>query len=318
MEAPLYYSIGQHYRKIFGQKVRKIPVAIADDCPNRQGLKGMQTCIFCDAWGSSAYPEQMNLSISEQIQNKMTMLGERHKTSNFLVYFQSYTTTFLQIAKLRQAFDVALAFSGVKGLVIATRPDCLSPALLDLWIQYSKKTYVGIELGVQSFDDEKLKFLRRGHSAQCSIDAIRRLKTQTSLEIGIHLIFGIPGETEDEIIKTAQIVNDLNVDNVKLHNLHVLKNTPLEDCYLRGEFQPLRLPEYSQRVVTFLQRLNPHISVHRLAALSSHWEELVAPEWTRHHMKTSQFILDQMREVGATQGQVVRAEEVPTSKKHSQ
>jgi len=298
----LYFPISKYYRNKFGEKVWKIPVSIATDCPNRRGLKGMETCLFCDVWGSAAYPEQRNQDIENQIREFSNHLKRRYHAHSFLAYFQAYTSTFMGLQKLRSAYDSCLSFESIKGLVIGTRPDCLSSAVLKTWQAYSRKTHVAVELGVQSFFDHHLQFVKRGHLSACSIEAIKTIKSTTDVQLGVHLIFGFPGETQEEIIKTAEMVSSLPIDDVKLHNLHVLKNTGLEKLYRKGQFIPVDLAEYSQKVSLFLQHLKPNVAVHRLAAVSSRWDELVAPVWTRYKMKTHQYILDQMQAENNFQG----------------
>jgi radical SAM protein (TIGR01212 family) len=303
MDVP-FSPISQFYKNLFnGKRAQKIPVTIATDCPNRRGLRGMQTCIFCDEWGSSAYPEQQLQKLHFQVESKLKLLGEKYNSAVFLAYFQAYTNTFLGTKKLRESFDCVLSFPEIKGIIIGTRPDCLSPALFELWNDYSKITFVSIELGVQSFYDDQLEFIKRGHSAQTSIDAIKLIKEKTSVDLGIHLMFGMPGETDEKIIETAKLISKLPVDNVKLHNLHVLKNTPLEKMYLAGDFKPIELELYAHRVKIFLQYLDPRVRIQRLVALSSHWDQLVAPAWTKHKMKNTQFIISHMKEGQAFQGQ---------------
>lgn len=297
-----YYSIGDFYRQKFGFKVQKIPVTLAESCPNREGIRGMETCVFCDPWGSAAYPEGIGSTISEQFQNKGRQLSLRYKTPHLMAYFQTYTTTFLGMGKLRAAFDAALAHEGVVGITLGTRPDCLSQALLELLAEYSLKTFVSVELGVQSFVDERLKFLKRGHDSQATEKAIGKLQTLSKIHLSCHLMFGLPGETDQEIIDTAKRVNGFKFQSVKLHNLHVLKSTGLEKEFLEGRFNPVSLEEYSRKVGIFLDHLSPEIAVHRLAALSSHWDQLVAPDWNRYKQKVSQKIMDDMVKLGIFQG----------------
>ncbi len=298
-----YHTIAEHYAGLFGEKVYKIPVSVVDDCPNRRGLKGMQTCVFCDVWGSAANAESLSMELRSQIEKYHAHIAQKYKAKAFLVYFQAYTNTFTKVSALRHNFDVALSYPWVRGFTVGTRPDCLSKAVLDLWQEYHQKSFVAVELGVQSFDNEQLKFMRRGHTAEESIEAVHKIAEKTSVDLGIHLIFGNPGETDEQIIRTAEIVNTLPITNVKLHNMHVLKNTPLEEIYHRGEFAPLEFEAYCARVELFLQHLSPRIALHRLAAYSSRWDELVAPEWTCNKMKTHQGIIDFLRASNSFQSQ---------------
>lgn len=299
-----YHTISEHYNKLFGEKVYKIPVSVVDDCPNRRGLKGMQTCVFCDVWGSAANAESLSMELRNQIETYRERIAKRYNAQAFLVYFQAYTNTFTKVSALRHNFDVALSYPWVKGFTLGTRPDCLSKSVLDMWQEYHQKSFVAVELGVQSFFDDQLAFMRRGHTAQDSIEAIHKISEQTDVDLGIHLIFGNPGETDEQIIATAKIVNTLPITNVKLHNLHVLKNTPLEEMYKQGEFLPIDRETYSHRVKLFVQHLAPHLALHRLAAYSSRWDELIAPEWTKDKMGTHQAIIDSLREQKAFQSQL--------------
>jgi uncharacterized protein len=298
-----YYSISDRYKSVFGAKVYKIPVAVVDDCPNRLGLKGMQTCSFCDVWGSAARSEAFDLSLTDQIHKYRAHIKARFKASRFLVYFQAYTNSFAKINDLDKNFKEALSCGDdISGFVIGTRPDCLSLSLFKLWQSYHEQKYVSVELGVQSFFDDELEFFRRGHKTAESLQAIKKIKELTTVDLGIHLIFGSPFETEERIIQSALICNDLPITNVKLHNLHVLKNTALETIYNKGEFAPISLETYSRRVQLFLEHLRPDIAIHRLSAFSSRPDELVAPQWTNHKMGTHQAIIDHLRKESSFQG----------------
>ncbi len=300
-----FFPVSVSYKKRFGSKVFKIPVSIAEDCPNRRGINGMQTCIFCDEWGSFAYPENAELALREQITLHRTKVANRFNAEKFLVYFQAYTSTFTKLAELKLGFDIALDTQGVVGLIVGTRPDCISEAVLRTWQEYSEKTFMAVEFGIQSFDDEQLIWMRRGHTAAQSIKAIERVAKMSAIDIGIHLIFGFTGETDKQIIETAKLCNSLPISNVKLHNLHVLKNTPLENLYDEKKFVPIEKFEYAHRVGVFLDHLSPNIAVHRLVALASRWDELVAPPWTRDKMRSYQEVLDYLREKAHCQGRFV-------------
>lgn len=303
-----YHTISEHYNQLFGEKVYKIPVTVVDNCPNRMGLKGMQTCVFCDVWGSAANKETLTMELRSQIEKYHELIARKYKAKAFLIYFQAYTNTFTKVSALRNNFDIALSYPWVKGFTVGTRPDCLSKAVFDMWNEYHEKSFVAVEMGVQSFFNDQLEFMRRGHTAEASIEAIHKIADNTKVDLGIHLIFGNPGETDEQIVKTAEIVNSLPITNVKLHNMHVLKNTPLEEMYHRGEFTPIDRETYAERVQLFLQHLSPRFALHRLAAYSSRWDELVAPEWTKDKMGSHQYIIDQLRAKNAYQSQFFSAQ----------
>lgn len=301
-----YYPISQFYKNKFGGKVYKVPVSVVETCPNREGLKGMKTCTFCDVWGSAAYPEVKEQSLSEQILHNKNRIAHRMNVKKFLIYFQAYTNTFLKMMRLKNFFDEALKEDDVFGIIVGTRPDCISLSVLDLWKTYSQKTFLSVELGAQSFDNAQLKWMRRGHTKEQSLRAVSKIsKHCPQVDLGIHLMFGLHGENDKDIIEAAKICSDLPIHNVKLHNLHVLKNTPLETLYYKKEFSPIGREEYTKKVILFLQHLRKDIAVHRLSAVSSRHDELVAPRWASSKMESYQFILDQLRKTGSYQGQKI-------------
>jgi len=242
------------------------------------------------------------MGLREQIEKYQVEISKKYKAQQFLVYFQAYTNTFTKLEALRINFETALSYPFVRGFVVGTRPDCLSKGVMDLWTEYHNKSFVAVELGVQSFDNSQLEFMRRGHTREQSLKAIEKISKETPVDLGIHLIFGQPGETDEQIIETAKICNDLPITNVKLHNLHVLKETPLEQMFHEGKFTPIERDLYAHRAQLFIEHLSPRIYVHRLAAFASRWEELVAPKWTSDKMGTHQFMIDYLRERRSFQG----------------
>ncbi|MDH5560016.1 MAG: TIGR01212 family radical SAM protein [Deltaproteobacteria bacterium] len=297
-----FYPISQYYRHRFGERVHKISVQTADRCPNRNPSRPDQTCIFCDEHGSFATPEIKDLSLIEQIKTSRSKIAARFKVKKFLVYFQPYTSTFDKIDGLKRNIETALEEEQIVGVVLGTRPDCLPERIFPLLRDFHNQAYVAVELGVQCFDDEKLAFLRRGHTGKQSLDAIKKLHALSGVDIGLHLIFGLPGETKSDLIKTAEIINSLPVNNVKLHNLHVLKGTPLERLFERGDFRPVELEEYSEKVVSFIEHLAPHIAVQRLSASTGPHTMLVSPEWMTDHTRSYRFIIEKLRSMNSYQG----------------
>ncbi|MDT8445705.1 MAG: TIGR01212 family radical SAM protein [bacterium] len=283
-----YYTVGEHYKRRFGRKVFKIALSVSQSCPNRQNDVG--ACVFCDEWGSAGIYVRPQLDLSAQMEQYKEGMKKRFKAQAFLAYFQPYTNTFARTKELEAQIRLALADPEVLGVILGTRPDCLNQSLFDLLRDLQKETYVSVELGVQSFDDAALTFLNRGHDAAQAIRAIERLKTETQVEVGVHLILGLPEEKETQVVAAAQRINQLQVDDVKLHNLHVLKNTPLEALYNQGQFLPLELEDYASSAVTFLEHLSPQVALGRLAAKATRAEELIAPAWTAEKMRPIRVI----------------------------
>ena len=297
-----YQPLSQHYREQFGQKVYKVSVSVADSCPNREGRDKMEVCVFCDEWGSAAYHQHRDLPLREQIKINREAIRKRYRAERFLIYFQAYTNTYGRFKEFESLYQIALDEKDVVGLVIGTRPDCLPKRVMRKFDEIAQEHYLSVELGVQTFNDEQLLFLSRGHDNSSSLEAIRKLKTISRLNLCVHLIFGIPGENDKQIRETAEILSQHEVDGVKLHNLHILKNTPLEKLYRESQFVPLELEEYARKVSIFLENLSPRITVHRLAAVASRWNELIAPAWTSEKMRPTQYIDDYLAKINTWQG----------------
>ncbi|MBI3991964.1 MAG: TIGR01212 family radical SAM protein [Candidatus Lambdaproteobacteria bacterium] len=300
--APRYRPLSAHYAQRFGCKVYKVTVSVAETCPNRQGQGGSRVCIFCDAWGAAAHPRHAAAPLRAQIEANMAPLRTRYGAQKFLVYFQAYTNTFARLATLERLFDEALQVPDVVGLVIGTRPDCLPPRTVALLEQMARHTYVGVELGVQTLDDVQLRWLSRMHDAACSLRAMETLLRHARLDVCAHLMFGLPGETPAQLARTAARLSALGVHGVKLHNLHVLRNTPLAGMYEQRLFTPVDLAIYTERVIGFLEHLSPRVAVHRLSAVASRWDEVLAPDWVRHKLAPAMFILGRMAERDTWQG----------------
>jgi len=316
-EAPLlfegrrYFPISQYLRHKFGERVAKISVSVAEQCPNRSASGSMEACVFCDEWGSAAYHLEKDKSLLDQIRLNKKHVSRRLKNNKFLVYFQSYTNTLDKINTLRNRFETALSEDYVCGLVVGTRPDCLPERIFPLLDEMSARCYTLVEIGAQSFFNDDLAFLKRGHTAEKNIEAVLKLDQKTNVDIGIHLIFGLPGETPEKLIETARIINHLPISNVKLHNLHVLINTTLAEMYERGEFVPDELDVYADKVILFLRHLSPNIALQRLAAIASRWEELVAPKWTGQKMAPLDYIENKMKQTGVFQGDLYDLNQKP-------
>lgn len=300
-----YYPISQFYKNKFGEKVHKISVSVVQTCPNRKRTGG-EGCIFCDEWGSAGNRLEKDLPLRDQILIGRKKLANRFKVKKFLVYFQPFTNTFTSLDRLKKNIELALKEDQISGVVLGTRPDCLPMEIFPLLKKFQVQSFISVELGAQSFLDQRLDFLNRGHTSEQVIMAIKRLHNQSGVNVGVHLIFGLPGETDEEIIATAKIINTLPVDNVKIHNLHVLANTTLEGLYRKNQFKPLELKEYAHRVILFLEHLSPGIAVQRLAAYVGNKNQLIAPSWTKERLQPSQYIQNQLKELNTFQGKQYR------------
>ena len=273
-----YNSFSEELKRIFGCRVHRISVDAGFSCPNRDGTISTGGCIYCGGDGSGAVGIARSESIQAQLEQGKEVMRRKYKAGKFLAYFQPYTNTHAPVERLASLYDEALAVDDVVGLIIGTRPDCLPPETLDLLAEYSRRTYLWLELGLQSPLDRSLQLLNRGHDFQSFVVAMEGIRAR-GIRTCVHVILGIPGESREEMVATAGVLNRLGVNGVKIHLLHVLQGTTLAEMYLRGE---VRLPdrdEYVGLVCDFLERLDPGIIVQRLTG-DGRRDQLLAPLWS--------------------------------------
>jgi len=273
-----FNSFNRVLRDGFDARVYKIGLRLDFTYPNRDGKVAVGGCIYCNNSSHTPANYRPRMSVTEQLEQGAAAIRRRHNAERFIAYFQSYTNTYDSVDRLEQLYREALAFPGVVGLAIATRPDCLAEETLDILAQLTRHTYLWLELGLESMRDRTLRWINRGHDLAQYIDAVERAQARR-LRICTHLILGFPGESRDEMLETAAFFNRLGIDGVKLHNLHVLKNTLLEKFYLAGAVPLLSQDEYAALVADFLERLDPEIVMHRLSA-EAHRAITVAPAWS--------------------------------------
>jgi radical SAM protein (TIGR01212 family) len=280
--------------------VQRISVYAGFSCPNRDGSLDTEGCIFCGGSGSGSHGIRRELTVAGQIEDGKEVMLRKYKAERFIAYFQSYSNTYAPVEQLRALYAEALAVSDVVGLIVATRPECLSDEVLDYLQELSSQTYLWLELGVQSIHDRSLTFINRRHDHASSVDAIRRASSR-GIRVCAHVILGLPGESREEMLAMAGELNRLGVDGVKLHLLHVMKGTRLAEMYGRGEVQVLERDEYAGLVCDFLERLDPRILVHRLTGDGGQ-DNLVAPLWSLKKFEILNLIDADLERRGTRQG----------------
>jgi len=262
-----FNAYSNYFKKLFGERVQKLSIDAGFSCPNRDGRKGRGGCTYCndDAFNPSyCNPEK---SVEKQIREGMEFHAWRYKKpGKYLAYFQPYSNTYAPLKKLQEIYDQALNFSDIAGLVIGTRPDCIDDEKLEYFSKLAKTHYVIIEYGIESCYDRTLERINRGHTFEDSRAAI--IKTaEAGLKTGAHLIFGLPGESRDEMMAEAAILSKLPLDNIKFHQLQIIKGTRMEKEYKEspGQFSFFELEEYISFVVDFIEMLNPEFIIERFA-----------------------------------------------------
>ena len=273
-------------RQLYGCKVQKLNVNAGFSCPNRDGTKGWGGCTYCNNASFTPAFGRASVSVTQQLLDAKKFYAGRYADMKYLAYFQSFTNTYAPIEKLRKLYDEALAVDDVIGLVISTRPDCLSDDVLDLLQHFNESHRLMIEIGVETLHDCTLEFINRCHSWQCAQDAINRV-WQRGLTVGVHLILGLPGEAETDMMATVDAIAQLPVSTIKFHHLQVLRGTILSQQWERGEVHLMdwSAQDYAKLCQRIIGRLPERIVVERMVSTAPS-ELLVHPKWG---LKPSQF-----------------------------
>ena len=267
-----YHTLNYFFKKKFGQKVFKVPLDINSTCPN-QASGG---CIYCSNKSVASISDN-SLDILEQFENGRKIMEQKWPDSLYIPYFQSGTNTYNDKNLVKGYVDKLLMIPKVVGIDIATRPDCLSDEWLDYLEELNKKTFLIVELGLQSSNDNTLRFINRGHDSKTFKDAVDKLH-ERNIFVVAHIINGLPYETKEDMINTIKFVNDCKVDGIKIHMLYIVKNTPLASLYEKNKFHILTREEYIDIVCCQLRLLNEDVVVMRITG-DPLLNELVAPEW---------------------------------------
>lgn len=295
-----YKLFSSYLKERFGTRVHKISVDAGFGCPNRAGGRSGPGCLFCDPDGSGAVGIERQLSISEQLEQGKEVMTRKYRAGKFMAYFQPFSNTLAPVERLRGLYDEALAVDDVVGLAVGTRPDCLPDEVLDLLAAYHARTYFWLELGLQSRHDRTLAWLRRGHDYATFLASYRGAKAR-GLRVCVHVILGLPGESRADMLATADALAELQVDGVKLHLLHVLRNTPLGELYAAGKISVLERDEYVALAADVIERLHPETQIHRLTGDGPR-DQLLAPLWSLSKWEVLNAIDAELARRGTRQG----------------
>jgi radical SAM protein (TIGR01212 family) len=294
------HSYGHYLRRRFGCRVSKVNVDAGFTCPNRDGSKGTGGCIYCNNVSFSPKDTQPIISLEDQLAHGMEYHRRRLGSEKFIVYFQKYTNTYASVDVLADLFRRALDHPDVVGISVGTRPDALSGEALELLAEIARTRYVCLELGLQSMDDDILLRINRGHTLEEFVGTVQRAAGH-NFDICAHLIYGFPGETAGDFLKTVDLIASLPIDSIKLHQLHAVEGTVLAEMYRNGEFIPLSLQEYVATVADFLELLPARVTVQRLYG-SAPLAISVAPRWGLKNNQMWFAVINELRRRGTWQG----------------
>lgn len=296
------YSLNDYLKENFGEKIYKVSLDGGFTCPNRDGKVARGGCLFCSESGSGDFAGDRLSSIHTQIEDQLELIKNKFPSGKVIAYFQNFTNTYGDAKYLRKIFYEALNHPRVMGIAIGTRPDCLPPDVLDLLEEINKKYFLWIELGLQTIDEDVAKIINRGYKLETYIEACKLLK-ERDIKFVTHIIAGLPREKESGTLEAAKLASEMGTWGIKIHLLHILKNTPLERYYEKEKFKVFEFEEYIDLVVDILESIDSEIVIHRMTG-DGKKEELIAPLWSLNKRAVLNGIHKRLKERKTYQGRL--------------
>lgn len=273
-----YHSLNYFLREKFGEKVFKISLDAGFSCPNRDGTISRGGCIFCSERGSGDFAGNRDFSITHQFNDIKDMMMKKWKSGKYIAYFQAYTNTYAPIDVLREKYSEAIEQEGVVALAIATRPDCLSKEVLDLLEEFNQKVYVWVELGLQTSKESTAKLINRGYELPVFEKAVKDLR-ERGIDVVVHTIFGLPQEKRDDMIETIRYLSSKDIQGIKIHLLHLMKDTLMVRLYENGQMNFMSQEDYIELISKAISLLPPEVVVHRITGDAPR-DLLIEPQWS--------------------------------------
>ena len=299
--AERYNALNGYYKSIFGKRTVRLSVDAGFSCPNRDGKISTNGCIFCSEKGSGDFAGERCLSITKQLESQIELTKSKWPDADYIAYFQAFTNTYAPVERLRKVYYEALENENIRGLSIATRPDCINDECLELLKELSEKTYLCVELGLQTSNNDTAKLINRGYENKVFEEVVNKLSS-INCDIVVHVIIGLPYETEEDVINTIKYINKFPIKGVKLHLLHILKNTQLAQMYYSNYFSVLTLDEYTDIIVECIRHLRKDIIIYRLTG-DGPKDLLIAPIWSRDKKKVLNTISHKLKIKNVHQGE---------------
>lgn len=289
-----YLSFNKYLKDKFGQKVYKISLDGGFTCPNRDGKIDTRGCIFCSKGGSGDFAQNRDLSITEQIESGKKIVEKKIKSGKYIAYFQAFTNTYAPVEILRAKYSEAINHPDIVALSIATRPDCLGDDVIELLDEMNKIKPVFVELGLQTIHSDSAKYIRRGYSLEVYNEAVKKLKN-IGVNIVVHIILGLPNESEEDMLESVKYVCQSQIDGIKLQLLHVIDGTDLAKDYEKGLFKTLEFNEYVELIAKCVAIIPKNIVIHRLTGDGAK-KDLIAPLWSADKKRVLNAINKALRE----------------------
>lgn len=294
-----YCSLDYMLKERYSEKLYKLSLNGGMTCPNRDGKISEGGCIFCSTGGSGDFAASFNPDIAKQIEQAKTLVSKKYQGNRFIAYFQAYTNTYAPVEYLRKLFMDTIMRDDIAILSIATRPDCLGDDVIELLAELNRIKPVWVELGLQTINESTARLINRGYELSCYDEAVRRLRN-IGVEIITHMIIGLPYETKEDILSTAEYIGK-TANGIKLQLMHILKNTKLLEMYEKGEFKALTEEEYIEIVCEIISILPREMVIHRLTG-DGNPDELIAPLWSLRKLQVLNGINHRLKELDIIQG----------------
>lgn len=295
-----YYSFDSFLKNRFGEKIYKVSLDGGFTCPNRDGTIGTGGCIFCSEGGSGDFASDARLPVSDQITQGISLVAAKNPSSRYIAYFQAFTNTYAPVSRLRKLFTEAIEDFRIAALAIGTRPDCLPDNVLALLKELNERKPVFVELGLQTIHPVTAGLIRRGYPLSCFEEAVRNLSSIGVWTV-VHLILGLPGETEDMMLESVRYLNSLPIHGVKFSMLHILKGTDLADIYREKPFPVFTMESYVNLILQCIGNLRSDIVIHRLTG-DGPKDLLIAPLWSLRKRTVLNNIAHQLKVQDIRQG----------------
>ncbi|KPC72601.1 hypothetical protein ADL26_14855 [Thermoactinomyces vulgaris] len=274
-----FHTWNHHLRQVFGEKIFKVSLDGGFTCPNRDGKAAIGGCTFCSARGSGDFAGNRRDDLLKQFHDVKERMHTKWPDAKYIGYFQAFSNTYAPVEELREMYEVILEQEGVVGLSIATRPDCLPDDVVEYLAELNQRTYLWVELGLQSIHEETSKLVNRGHDYECFLEGVAKLRKH-GIRTCAHIIHGLPGETEEMMLQTVEACANMDIQGMKIHLLHLLKNTPMVKQYEAGLVQFLDQDQYVRLVADSLEMLPPDVVIHRVTG-DGPPDLLIGPMWSR-------------------------------------
>lgn len=287
-------------KETFGTKIIKLSLDGGFTCPNRDGTLTSKGCIFCGEEGAGEFAASRLLDIKRQVESQKDIMSKKWSSGKYIAYFQNFTNTYSIYEDLKQKYNSAISEDGVVGLAIATRPDCLSEEVLNLLEEMNKKTFLWIEIGLQTISDETAKFIRRGYSLDCYERAIEQLNKR-NIKVVTHLIFGFPSESREDCLESVKYLANTNTWGVKFHLLYIQKDTDLYEYYKKNPFKIQSREEYISLVADAIEYLPTNMTIHRLTGDGKR-SLLIEPQWSLDKLRVLSGIDQELKKRDSYQG----------------